>query len=134
MTRGCAVAHDFVRDDLNNMRKQGHSILRARDKVIEILQSDNTCSAWYRTKDSDPAATFQTLTFALERDSDVYVQKTAGASGMDLLRSPYVARVLQGQGSRSTITINEYGAFFVPMASVIRDLRMGGPMHFEGIR
>src|SRR5215470_13837593 len=69
--RGCAAFHDFVREDLNTMGRQGHSILRARDRVLEILQTGNSCTEWYRTKDADPGATFRTLTFALDRNEDV---------------------------------------------------------------
>jgi len=45
----------------------GQKILRARDRVLEILQSENACSAWFREKDPAPAATFRTLSFEIDR-------------------------------------------------------------------
>ncbi len=131
---GCAALHDFVRDDLNTMGRPGHSILRARDRVLEILQTGNSCTEWYRTKDADPAATFRTLTFALDHNEDVYVQRTFEPGGLELIRSPYIARVLQGEGVRSTVTINADGAFFMPLANVIQARPEGGPFHFQGAR
>ena len=132
ITRGCASSYDFVRDDLNTMGKQGHSILRARDRVLEILQAGNACTDWYETKDADPAATFRTLTFALDRNEDVYVQRVPEPGGLELVRSPYIARVLQGEGARSTVTINVDGAFFLPMANVMQARPEGGTPHFQG--
>jgi len=116
------------------MGKHGQIILRARDKVLQILQSDNACTAWYRTKDPDPAATFRTLTFAVDPDGDVYVRKGPESEGISLIRNPYVARVLQGAGPNSTVTINVNGAFFFSMANVIDDRFEGGPISFRGSR
>jgi hypothetical protein len=131
---GCAVSNDTVRDDLNTMGKQGQSILRAREKVLEILQNENGCSAWYRTKEADPAGVFRTLTFAIDHAADVYVRITPAHDGMELIRSPYVARAMEGEGLHATVSINPYGAFFFPMANVIRDTGEGGPPTFRGAR
>ncbi|HKW32957.1 MAG TPA: hypothetical protein VJN92_08125 [Candidatus Acidoferrum sp.] len=123
-----------MRDDLNNMGKRGQVILRARDKVLEILQTENSCSEWYRTKDSDPAATFRTLTFALDRDGDVYVRMTSESDGSQLVRNPYVAKVLQAEGPNATVTINVYGAFFFSMGTAVDDRLEGGPVFLHGAR
>jgi hypothetical protein len=116
------------------MGKQGQSILRARDKVLEILRTENACSAWYRTKEADAAGVFRTLTFAIDHAGEVYVRLTPEHNGMELIRSPYVARTMEGEGLHATVTINPYGAFFFPMASVIRDTWEGGPLTFRGSR
>jgi hypothetical protein len=129
---GCVPSTDAVRDDLNAMGKPGRKILQAREKVLEILQSENVCSAWYRTKDADPAATFRTLTFALDNDGDPYVRKSTLSDGISLFRSPYVAYVIQGEGPRSTVTINTNGAFFFRMTTVVEQGFDGGPMMHRG--
>ena len=116
------------------MGKQGQSILRARAKVLEILQTENACSDWFRTKDPNPSATFRTLTFALDRDSDTYIRTTTASGGIQLIRNPYVARVLQGEGPNATVTINTNGAFFFPMATVVDGRFEGGPLSFRGAR
>ena len=130
----CSASRDLVRDDLNTMGKRGQIVLRARDKVLEILQTENACSAWYRSKDPDPAATFRTVTFALDRDGDVYVHATPESSGMELIRNPYVASVLQDGGANSTITLNVNSAFFFPMGTVVDDRLEGGPVILHGTR
>jgi len=116
------------------MGKQGKSILRARDKVLEILQTENACSAWYRTKDPDAAATFQTLTFTLDRQGEVYVRATPEPGGIEIIHNPYVASVIQGGGPGSTITLNINGAFFFSMANVADDRSEGGPISLRGPR
>ena len=130
----CSASSDIARDNLNTMGKQGQVILRARDKVLEILQTENTCSAWYRTKDPDPAATFRALTFALDRSEAPYVRETPEPGGIQLIRSPYVAKVVQGEGANATVTINLNGAFFFSMATMVEDRLEGGPLSFRGPR
>ena len=131
---GCAPPRDHVRDDLNAMGKQGQAILRARDKVLEILQTENTCSDWYRAKDPNPAATLRTLTFALDRRGDPYVRSIPASGGILIIRNPYVASVMQGEGPNATVSINTNGAFFLSMATVTDDRFEGGPLSFRGAR
>ncbi len=116
------------------MGKQGQFILRTRDKVLEILQSQNACTAWYRTKDPDPAATFRTVSFALDRKGEAFVRTIPESGGIELIRNPYVASVMQGQGLNATVTINVNGAFFFPAANVLDDRFEGGPISFQGTR
>lgn len=131
---GCGTSADTVRDDLNTMGKQGQAILRAREKVLEILQAENACTQWYRSKEPDPAALFRTLTFSLDRQGEVFVHRTPESNGMELIRSPYVAKVIQGEGTGATVTINVNGAFFFQSANVIDDRLEGGPLTFRTAR
>lgn len=133
-THPCSASSDIVRDDLNTMGKRGQIILRARDKVLEILQTENACSAWYRTKDPNPAATFRTLTFELDRDSDVYVRTIPEAGGIQLIRNPYVASVVQAGGANSIVTINVNSAFFFAAGAVADEPLEGGPVSIRGSR
>lgn len=130
----CSASSDIVRDDLNTMGKQGQSILRARDKVLEILQAQNACTDWYRTKSSDPVAVFRTLTFSVDRNGDGFVRITPETEGVEMIRNPYVASVEQDGGANSTVTINANGAFFYPAANVVEDRFKGGPVDFHGAR
>jgi hypothetical protein len=116
------------------MGKQGKSILHARDKVLEILQAENACSDWYRAKDPDAVATFRTLTFVLDRAGDVYVRSTPEPGGIQLIRNPYVASVIQGGGPSSIVTLNINGAFFFSMGTLVDDRSEGGPVSFRGAR
>jgi hypothetical protein len=123
-----------VREQWNIVGRPGHEILQARDKVLEILQTDNACSQWYRSKDADPAATFRTLSFELDHKGMDHVVETWEPEGLIIFRNPYVASVTQGGGSYSMVTINRNGAFFVAMAKVADQPREGGPMSFRGVR
>ena len=130
----CSASSDIVRDDLHTMGKQGQIILRARDRVLEILQTENSCSAWFHTKDPDPAATFRTLTVTLDHKGDLYVRSTPEPGGIQLIRNPYVAQVLQGEGANATVTLNVNGAFFFSMGTLVDDRIDGGPVSFRGQR
>jgi len=116
------------------MGKQGQLILRARDKALEILETENACTDWYRTRNSDPAAVFRTVTFAVDRKGEAFVRKAPAGDGFEMIYNPYVASVEQDGGPSSTVTINANGAFFFPAASLVEDRFKGGPLSFQGTR
>jgi hypothetical protein len=129
----CNALRDPVQEDLATMGKTGQKILRARGRVLEILQSENACSAWFREKDSSPADTFRTLDFETDKGEEV-VLESKGADDMTIFRNPYVARVFQGDGRYGRITINTKGAFFSPIAMVIEAQSEGRPWISRGVR
>jgi len=131
---GCEEAKDGVQSDLETMGKAGQKILRAREKVLEILGTENGCSAWFRSKDSNPAATFRTLRYELDLHGEEYILESRDAGPLNLFRNPYVARVVQGDGAYGTITINPKGAFFAVMARVFEVNRDGGPANMRATR
>jgi hypothetical protein len=124
---GCYPPGDLAQENLEALGKTGRRILPGRERVLEILQSENACSAWFREKDSNPAATFRTLSFAIDGQGEEFVQESQGAGGMKIIRNPYVARVFQADGSYATVTINANGAFFASMAGVREVKAEGGP-------
>ena len=131
---GCNAPRDLVQEELGSLGKPGQKILRARERVLEILQTENACSAWFREKDSNPAATFRTLSFAVDRKGEEFVLESRNPGDMNIFRSPYVARVFQADGSYATITINLKGAFFSPMARVVEVQKGRGPWSLLGAR
>jgi len=131
---GCAAPRDAVQEDLASRGKPGQKILRARERVLEILQNENACSAWYRGKDSNPADTFRTLSFDVDHKGEELVLESRAAGDMRIFRNPYVARVFQGDGRYGRITINTNGAFFSPMATMVEEQSDGGPRSLRGIR
>jgi hypothetical protein len=132
---GCNAPRDPVPEELASMGKPGQKILRARERVLEILQTGNPCSAWFQEKDSNPADTFRTLSFAVDRKGEEFVLLESKNPGdLNIFRSPYVAKVFQGDGSYATITINMTGAFFSPMARVVEVQKEGGFRSLRGVR
>jgi hypothetical protein len=123
-----------VQEELAAMGKGGQKILRARDRVLEILQRENGCSAWFREKDSNPADTFRTIGFSVDRKGQEFVLESKDYSNTTIFWNPYVAKVFQGDGRYATITINTNGAFFYPMATVVELWKEGGPISRRGPR
>jgi hypothetical protein len=131
---GCNARRDLGPPDLSALGKAGQTILRAREKVLEILQNENGCTDWLRAKDSNPAATFRTLGFLLDAKGDEFVRESRDLGPMEVFRSPYVAKVYQGDGSFATITLNLKGAFFSGLSRVIEVRKEGGPSSYQGFR
>jgi hypothetical protein len=131
---GCNAAKEQVPGDLGVMGKAGQTILRARERVLEILETENGCSDWFRSKDPSPAATFRTLSFALDGKGEEYVQESRDLGPLEVFRSPYVARVYQGDGSYATVTLNRRGAFFFGLSRVMEVPKEGGPGNYQGFR
>ena len=131
---GCDAPKDRVQDDLAAMGKTGQKILRAHDKVLEILETENSCTAWYREKDSNPAETFRTLSYALDRRGEEVVHVSKDAESQYVYRDPYVARVGQDAGAYATITLNAGGAFFHVLTTSVVDIREGGLWTFGSPR
>jgi hypothetical protein len=131
---GCVGAEDLERANLEGMGKAGQKISRAREKVLEILGTENACSAWFREKDSNPAATFRTLRFELDLHGEEFIRESRNVGPLNLYRSPFVAKVMQGDGAYGTVTINPKGAFFSVMARVVEVNKDGGPSSLRGTR
>jgi hypothetical protein len=130
----CNTPQDPVTAALEGMGKAGRKVSLARERVLEILESDNACSAWYQEKDSNPGVTFRMVGFELDRKGEDSVLESRDVGPLVVFRNPYVARVIQGDGANATITINASGAFFSVMAKVIGVRMGGGPFDFRGQR
>lgn len=125
---GCNPPRDLVQEYLESIGKPGRKILRARERVLEILETENACSAWFRKKDPNPADTFRTLSYVVDRRGEEFILESKAPDNVTIFRNPYVAKVFQGDGRYATITINAKGAFFSPIANVVEVSREGGPV------
>jgi hypothetical protein len=131
---GCEAPRDRVQENLASMGKTGQKIERARERVLEILQGENACSAWFREKDADPAATFRTLSYAVDRQGEELVHVSKDAQFQTIFRDPYVAQVGQDTGAFATVTLNAGGAFFHAAATMLFVPNEGGLTRFGGPR
>jgi hypothetical protein len=132
--RGCEAPKDVAQENLAELGKAGQKILRARDRVLEILQSENACSQWLQQKDANAAATFRSLSFAVDRHGEETIHASKNADSQYTYRDPYVAIVGQATGANATVTLNMDGAFFQAMAPVLLVSREGGPARGNGAR
>jgi hypothetical protein len=128
------MSKDVVQDQLVAMGKTGLKIARARERVFEILQAENSCSVWYREKDPDPLTIFRSLNFTVDQTGPEYVVESRDAETLYHFHDPYVAKIGQATGANATITLNAKGAFFRFEAKVLMVRKEGGPMNIHGNR
>lgn len=112
---------------------QGTLIERAREHAVQILSSQNACSAWFREADPDAVAVLESLEYVL-RDGPKYVQAYRMDSGETLLRHPYSALTDEGAGRGATVVLNRNGAFFVAATDVFQTQNRNWPGHLMGRR
>src|SRR5229473_5028520 len=79
----------------------GLIVQQARERAIEILQAQNSCSAWFREADPDAPAVFESLEFVLD-DGPKYVLAFKSDTGETLLKHPY-SGATQENGGNNTI-------------------------------
>jgi hypothetical protein len=126
MNSAPAPDHDErVALELSALGKHGDTIARAREQVLEILQQDNACTAWFQESDPDPAEVFRSLHFELEASGPAYVYGMRDADRGMLFKHPWAAKAFQNGGRRSTILLNANGPFF-NHSSTLMQLDPGG--------
>jgi hypothetical protein len=130
----CANPVDPIPEKLSGFGKAGLKIEQARRAVLDILYSKNACSGWFEAKDATPAATFQSLSFALDQGGPRDIFESRQSQFLAFFRQPYVARATQDGGVYTTITLNAYGAFFRSQGKVQREIEAGGPLQMDGVR
>jgi hypothetical protein len=119
---------------LPGLGKAGVKIARARREVLDILRSGNACAEWFATKDTNPAETFRSLSFLLDKRGPQKILESEQPASSHVWRQPYVARATQDGGAHTAITINAYGAFYRTQGNVIKLAPEGGPFEAGGTR
>jgi hypothetical protein len=130
----CNDSGDPVLTELSALGKAGVKLARAREEVLEILRSENACTEWFRSKDAQPADTFQSLDFLLDQHGPTHVFESKVDASIVMVRQPYVARATQDGGAHTAITINAHGAFYRPQGNAVKVLPEGGPVLAHGTR
>jgi len=118
---------DSVPEELKAMGERGLIILRAREAVVELLQGQNRCAAWFEQAESGAVGKFQSLHYAIDEAGPPYSLKIQGTDGGWRYQQPYVASSMENASAGSSITLNGRGAFFQlrsPMRIITTD---GGP-------
>ena len=99
-------------EELKDIGEQGTTIARVRRAVLEILDGDNGCSAWFRRTDPQVPDTFRSLKFLVDENGPHYMIRDRDARGDWIEHGPYIARTKQNTGLGTAITLNANGAFF----------------------
>jgi hypothetical protein len=122
-----AEAEEYVAEELPSLGKAGERIAQARAEVLGILSSENACSAWFATKEADPAGIFRTLSYSIDWRGPQDISESEPEPTIFVWRQPYVARTTQDSGPYTAITINRNGAFFQVLGMVDKISLEGGP-------
>lgn len=130
----CTNEEQRIHLQLLAMGRRGETIARIRQQVLEILQNNDACAAWYQLVDPDAAATFRSLVFVLDEKGPPYVYSLRDAQDALHLKHPYVASAMENAGRNSAIQLNVNGAFFNRSSSVIEEPPDGGPARPVGMR
>jgi hypothetical protein len=125
---------DRVVLELSALGKQGDTIARAREQVLEILQQGNACTAWFQDADPDPAEVVRSLHFALEMRGPSYVYGIRDNHGAQFFKHPWAARSIENGGRDSTIQLNANGPFFNRSSVVMQLDPRGMPARPDGNR
>jgi hypothetical protein len=104
--------------ELTSLGPNASIISQARAEVMAILSAQNSCSAWFRSAESEAADKFRSLRFAMDFSGNGDIVRVESWDRMPVYYQPYVARTLQNVGWGSTITLNDKGAFFKNSAPV----------------
>jgi hypothetical protein len=116
---------EHVVQALTALGKNGDTIARARDQVLDILQQNNECAAWFQESDPDPAEVFRSLHFEVEASGTSYVYGMRDPNRGLLFKHPWAAKAFQNAGRNSTILLNAHGPFFNRNSTVMQ-LETGG--------
>ena len=113
-----SVPQNPVRLRLRALGARGSAIEQARDHVIAILSTENSCSAWFREAAPEVSDTFESLDFSVS-DGPKYVRTYKSSWGEILLMHPYSAAVQENAGRNATVLLNANGPFFAKAADVL---------------
>ena len=124
---------DDVSAELTALGERGEVISRVREQTFGVLDTENSCSAWFREVARDAAEVFQSLHYEIEKDGPGYVEHMRNTDGTNLFKHPWTARTTENSGHDSTIALNPSGAFFrttLPLVDVDfrgdRECKAGG--------
>lgn len=123
------ATNDPIRAQLLTKGKPGLAAAQAHSNVIEILQSKNSCSAWFQRVDPNAASTFASLNFFIETNGPREVLGLRSGPREMRLKHPYAAKALE---NRSFVVLNANGAFFVRAAPVFQQDNQGGFYRLSG--
>lgn len=130
---GFSGEDERIQRTLLAMGKQGETISRVREQVLNILQTENGCTAWFQEADADPAGTFRSLDFVLEENGPSYIFAKKETGQAEIFKHPRVASSTQNTGRNTTILLNANGAFFKRASAVLEQDRKGGPLQPGGM-
>jgi hypothetical protein len=118
-SKAASTDTDEISLELAAIGKRGDVIARAREQTLEILQSENACSAWFRAADPDSTEVFRSLHYEIEDGGPSYIFHMKDGPGTGTFKHPWAARTTEYGGQNSTVGLNSGGAFFSATSPVL---------------
>jgi hypothetical protein len=87
--------------------------------VLEILEGQNSCAAWYQESDTDVAEVFRSLHYEVYLKGTPFVNAARNNQGFMVYKDPWAGMVTSSAGREGTILINRNGPFFVRHSLVV---------------
>jgi hypothetical protein len=122
-----------IQSEMPALRKRREAIATARERTLQILKSENACSAWFRELDADPGDTFESVEIVPDESGPGYVHGLKEIGQPEIYKHPYVARTREWAGRNAIIQVNAHGAFFKRTSAVLEQDRKDGPMRPGGL-
>ena|SRR5579862_453246 len=133
-SQGVAKEEGRSQSGLARVDKRLDTIKQVRAQTLEILRSENSCSAWFQEVDGDPAGVLTSLHYAIEKGLPLHVSRMADGRGGYRFKQPWVARSSENAGRNSLIELNVTGAFFNPVSSLMDVGPTGGFLRIAGFQ
>lgn len=116
---GCEDSDLSVSRELSALGVHGALIAQVRQETLEILQTDNTCSAWFQEADPTGADVFRSLHYYVDANGTADIHSIRDKFGDLYLMHPWGARSREYSGKDSFILINGNGPFFNSRSRVV---------------
>ena len=114
----CNNGNDSIPEELTGLGQRGNLIAKTRERTLSILQSDNTCAAWFQESDPDAADIFRSLHYDVDATGPADIYSFRDSLGDLFFLHPWGARSIEYSGRSSFIQINGNGPFFVRKSRV----------------
>lgn len=115
----CRPDDPWVPQELSGLGPRGLLIARVRERTLQILQSDNECSAWFEETDPEAADVFRSLHYDIDEDGTANIYSVTDNFGDLLFKHPWGAKSIEDSGKDSFIELNGNGPFFVRKTRVM---------------
>jgi hypothetical protein len=121
-----SAVDERIKQELTALGPRGAVIAEARTDVLEILESQGSCAAWFQETEPSVAAVFRSLHYELSRGTS-QILLMRDDSGTAWFKHPWGASTTEYGGRDSLITINSNGPFFVQQTRLSKLSAFGGP-------
>ena len=114
----CDEKNAEVARELSAFGRRGELIARTRAQVLEILNGQNTCAAWFQEANPETLDVFRSLHYQLDMSGSSEIYSIRDDRGRLILKYPWGAKSDEFGGVDSTIVLNRDGPFFVGVSRV----------------